>query len=203
MLSHKKLLFIGVACLNSVLISCYFNSPTQSILAQNTPETNSACGNTKLAPETTNSGSSLSALALDKEFMTKVAQSNMIGIQTSKLVPRKSINITVTNFAEQMKRDYEDWNKQLEKIARDKGFNLPKDFGSENESFLKTLKQVDGDKFNRAYMRGQVQIHSNIRNEFEKYCQQGQDQALKGFAEKILPVVEKNREEAGRKARLL
>ncbi|NMG06408.1 DUF4142 domain-containing protein [Brasilonema sp. UFV-L1] len=199
MLSQKKLLYIGVACISSissVLIGSCFNSPTQFILAQ----TNSACGNTKIAPETTNSGSSLSAP--DKEFMTKVARSNRIGIATSDLALQKSVNQTVTHFAKQMKRDYEDWKKQLEKIARNKRFNLPKDFGPDNESFLKTLKSLDDDKkFNRAYMRVQVQIHSNIQSEFQNYCQQGQDQALKGFAEKILPVVEKNRQDAGRKGK--
>ncbi|MBW4504385.1 MAG: DUF4142 domain-containing protein [Scytonema hyalinum WJT4-NPBG1] len=189
------------ACISSVFIGCDFNSPSQPILAQNTLETNSLFGNTTFVAETTNSRPSLSVL--DQEFMTKVAQSNMIAIQTSELALQKSINLSVKQFAQQMIQAHEGSSKQLMRIAKVKGFNLPKDVGSENESFLKTLKQVPSSNFNRAYMQGQVRVHSKTQTELQKYLQQGQDPDLKAFADKILPVVAKHREKAQKIVRQL
>jgi putative membrane protein len=168
------------------IVSCS-NIPEQFILAQNTPAINSPSGNTTLSPGTTNFLPSLSPI--DQEFMTKVAQSDMTVIGTSKLALQKSKIPAVRDFARQMIQKHTDSSKQLMQIAKVKGFKLPENIGSENQSLLINLMQVPSENFNRAYMNRQVQAHSKTWGEFQKYLQQGQDPNLKAFASKMSPVV--------------
>ena len=207
MLSQKSLLkklvgsFLGIAGISAFigfpkLAQANFPSNLsegshQSILAQDTPGTagtmSSPSSGATSAPNTTNSSSSLSAL--DKEFMTKAAQSDNTEIQTSKLALRKSQDKTVRNFAQEMIRDHTNSTKQLKQIAQRKGFTLPKDVGADNQPLVTQLKNISGSQFNIAYMEGQVQAHRKTQAEYQKYIQQGQDQDLQAFANKISPIV--------------
>jgi putative membrane protein len=166
----------------------------QSIRAENTPGINSPSGNTTLPPRTTNSLPSLSPL--DQEFMTKVAQSDMTVIEASKLALQKSKTTKVRDFARQMIQEHTDSSKQLMQIVKVKGFKLPENIGSENQSLLMNLKQVPSENFNRAYMDSQVKAHSKTYDEFQKYLKQGQDSKLKAFARNMSPVVAKHLEMA-------
>jgi putative membrane protein len=95
----------------------------------------------------------------------------------------------VRNFAQEMIRDHTNSTKQLKQIAQRKGFTLPKDVGADNQPLVTQLKNISGSQFNRAYMEGQVQAHSKTQAEYQKYIQQGQDQDLQAFANKISPIV--------------
>ncbi|MGJ5674045.1 MAG: DUF4142 domain-containing protein [Nostochopsis sp.] len=191
----SKLLALGLPAAFSVLIASCSNIPEQSILAQYTPGINSPSGNTTPSPGTTNSLPSLSTL--DQEFMTKVAQSDMTVIKTSKLALQKSeIPPAVRDFARRMIQKHTDSSKQLMQIAKVKGFKLPENIDSENQFLLNQLMQVPSENFNRAYMNTQVQAHRNTYNELQKYLQQGQDPNLKAFASKMSPVVAENLKEA-------
>ncbi len=215
--------FIGFPGLAQANFNGSSNSSSQSILAQSTPETSTPSGGgmtpapdttnsspsanpsggttdstpsggTTSAPSTTNSSPSLSAL--DKEFMTKAAQSDMTEIQTSKLALQKSQDKTVRAFAQHMIQAHTDSSQQLMQIAKAKGFTLPKDVGPDNRPLLTKLKQISGKNFNRAYMQGQVQAHTKTQAEYQKYLKQGQDPDLQGFASKISPVVAEHLEMA-------
>jgi putative membrane protein len=216
MLYQKKLIkrfvtsFLGVAGI-STLISVpglaqagLSHNSSQSILAQNQPTTNTPSVNTTSTPGVmnsspsesttpvpntprTNSQSSLSAL--DKEFMTKAAQSDMTEIQTSKLALQKSQDKTVRAFAQKMIKDHTNSSDQLKQIAKNKGFTLPKTIGSDNQALLTKLKNTSGQNFNRAYMQGQIQAHTKTQAEYQKYIRQGQDSDLQAFANKISPIV--------------
>jgi putative membrane protein len=188
--------FLGAVVLSTVSCS---NIPDQPILAQNTPGINSPSGNTTLSPGSTNSVPSLSPL--DQEFMTKMAQSNMIVNETSKLALQKSKNETVKKFAQQMILEYKGSSEQLAKIAKVKGFKIPEKMSSENQSVLTNLKQAPSDKFNRAYIDSQVKAHSKTQGEFNNYRKHGQDTNLKEFESKMSPVVAKHLKMAQEKAR--
>lgn len=205
MLSQKRFIkklvgsFLGVAGITALIgfpklaqanfRPSFSDSSSQLIIAQNTPETMStpSPGATS-TPNTTNSSSS-SLSPLDKEFMTKAAQSDNTEVQTSKLALQKSQDKTVRSFAEEMIRDHTDSTKQLKQIAQRKGFTLPKGVGSDNQALVSGLKNASGSQFNRAYMQGQVQAHTKTQAEYQKYIQQGKDPDLQAFANKISPIV--------------
>ena len=196
------------------------NSSSKSIIAQSTPgtttpdstttpsttdttpsgtmstpsTTDTTPSGTMSTPSTTNSNASLSAL--DKEFMTKAAQSDTTEIQTSQLALKKSKDQAVKDFAQRMIQDHTDSTQQLKQIASAKGFTLPKGVGSENKPLLTKLQQTNGKSFDRAYMQGQLQAHTKTQAEYQKYIKQGQDPDLQAFAQKISPIVAEHKQMA-------
>jgi putative membrane protein len=191
---HKTKFISGILVLFACINVLKFNIHDQFILAENTPGINSPSENSTLFPGTINSLPSL--ITLDEEFMTKMAQSNMTVIETSKLAFQKSKNKAVTDFAQQMIREHRNSSKQLMQIVKIKGFKLPENIGSESQCFLMNLKQVPNDNFNRAYMNRQVQAHSKTLVEVQKYQEQGQDPHLKEFASEMSRVVAEDKKMA-------
>lgn len=178
--------FLGVASVSALinlpgLVQAKLNS-SQSI-AQMSPN-----GGTMSAPGSTNSNPGANT-TLDREFITKAAQSDMTEIQTSQLALQKSQTKAVRDFAQEMIREHTNSSKELKPIAMSKNVTLPKDIGPENKALLASLRKVNGKNFDRAYMQGQVQAHTKTLAEYQKYLEQGQDQQLKPFAAKISPIV--------------
>jgi putative membrane protein len=205
----KKLVgsFMGVAGVSAFisfpalaqanLNSANYKSSSQFILVQSTqrnvpapagsPGTISPSPGTTPAPGTTNSGTSLSAL--DREFMTRAAQSDLTEIQTSQLALQRSKNKAVRDYAQRMIQDHKNSSKQLTQIAKNKNVTLPKDIGPENKALVTKLTKVSDREFDGAYMQGQVQAHKKTLAEYQNYLKKGQNQELRAFASKIAPLV--------------
>ncbi|MBW4570507.1 MAG: DUF4142 domain-containing protein [Tolypothrix carrinoi HA7290-LM1] len=175
------------------------NTSKQSVIAQM-----SSPGGTMSAPTRNSSpnsnpstrNSSPSTTNLDTDFITKAAQSDMTEIQTSKLALQKSRNKSVRDFAQMMIQHHTESSEELKPIAQSKRVPLPTNMGPENTALLESLKKVNGQKFDQAYMQGQVQAHTKTQAEYQKYLDQGQDPQLRAFATKILPLVAEHREMA-------
>ncbi|MFN6495456.1 MAG: DUF4142 domain-containing protein [Nostoc sp. DedQUE01] len=207
MFSDKRFLkrflsgFIACICVSALiagipkLVQAHFysvssNDYTQSTSVQDTSRTNnqsrSGDGNI-FDPDLTNFFISLTTP--DKEFITKVAQNDITETKMSQLLLQRSKNKAVTDFAQKMIKEHTDSNKELMDIANSKGFKLLNDISSDDKSLLDNFRLLDRQSFNRAYMQVQVQSHSKIQAEIQKYLEQGQDASLKAFADKILPVI--------------
>ncbi|NMG05562.1 DUF4142 domain-containing protein [Brasilonema sp. UFV-L1] len=189
--------FVGVASISTFIVfpamvqaninSSSSNSSSRSLFSQNTPETTSPSGGTTSPPRTTTPNRSLTAL--DKEFMTKAAQSDQTEIQTSQLALKRSQNQEVKNYAQRMIKEHTDSSQQLKQIAKKKSFTLPKDIGPENKALLTKLTKLNGKMFDQAYMEGQLQAHTKTLADYQNYLTQGQDSELNAFASKIAPIV--------------
>ncbi|MFQ4143767.1 DUF4142 domain-containing protein [Chlorogloeopsis sp. ULAP02] len=186
--------FVGVAGVSALisfpalaqanLNSGNSNSPNQFILVQSTQRNVPAPAS---SPGTTDSGTSLSAL--DREFLTRAAQSDLTEIQTSQLALQRSQNKAVRDYAQRMIQEHTNSSKQLTQIAKNKNVTLPKDIGPDNKALLSKLRNATGSNFDRAYMQGQVQAHKKTLAEYQNYLKKGQDQELRAFASKIAPLV--------------
>ncbi|NMG17915.1 DUF4142 domain-containing protein [Brasilonema bromeliae SPC951] len=189
--------FVGVAGISTFIVfpgmvqaninSSSSNSSNESLVSQNTQQTTSPSGSTTSSPRTTTPNGSLTAL--DKEFMTKAAQSDQTEIQTSQLALKRSQNKEVKDFAQRMIKEHTDSSQQLKQIAKKKSFTLPKDIGQENKALLTKLTKLNGTNFDQAYMQGQVQAHTKTLANYQNYLSQGQDPDLSAFANKIAPIV--------------
>ncbi|ARV60646.1 DUF305 domain-containing protein [Nostocales cyanobacterium HT-58-2] len=163
------------------------NSSGQTMLSQSTPGTISPSPGTTSSPRTTTPNRSLTAL--DKQFMTKAAQSDQFEIQTSQQALKRSQNQEVKNFAQRMIQDHTQSTQELTQIAKKKGVALPKDVGQDNKPLLTKLTQSKGTNFDKAYLQGQVQAHTKTLSNYQNYLKQGQDPDLRAFAGKIEPIV--------------
>lgn len=189
------IVFPGIvqANINSSSSTSSSNSSSQFILSQSTPGTSSPSSGTTPSGGGTSSGggttSNRSLTAVDKQFITKAAQSDQTEIQTSQLALKRSQNQEVRSFAERMIQEHTQSSQQLTPIAQEKGFTPPKDIGKENRALLTKLSNLKGTEFDRAYMQGQAQSHAKTLANYQNYLKQGQDPELRAFASQIAPIV--------------
>lgn len=126
---------------------------------------------------------------IDRQFVTKAAQSDMTEIKTSQLALKSSQNPQVLQFARQMIQAHTESTSKLKPIANQLGLALPKSLGAENQVLVNQLKTLSGTSFDRAYMNGQINGHTKTQAAFETELQQGVNPQLKAFANEILPMV--------------
>jgi putative membrane protein len=179
----KKLIVASIGIVSASALVCLPG------IAQNRQETMSPSSGSM-------SGSMSSVSKLDRDFMTKAAQSDMTEIQTSQLALQKSQNREIRDYAQKMIQQHTNSSKELMQIAQSKGVTLPKDVGSKNQPLVSKLSKLSGQEFDRAYMQGQIQSHQKTLNEYQAYLQKGQQQELIAFANKIAPLVSQHLEMA-------
>ena len=139
------------------------------------------------APMSTSTKSSLNAV--DRQFISKAAQSDMTEIKTSQLALSRSQDPQVRQFAQQMIQQHTESSNKLKPLAYRKGVALPKDLGAENQALLTQLTKLSGTQFNQAYMNGQAKAHAKTKSVFQSELQKGQDGEVKAFASQVLPIV--------------
>lgn len=130
------------------------------------------------------------ASALDKQFAARVASNNMLEIRLGQYVSDRGESNDVKRFAEQMVNDHGKAKDLLEKIASEKGIELPRHLNQEDEKALNGLEQLSGAELDRAYVSQMVADHEAAVKAAEDEIRDGTQVEMKYVAEKILPTLE-------------
>ena len=80
-------------------------------------------------------------------------------------------------------------NTKLKELAAAANIPLPNAPDAENQATRERLDKVQGNAFDRDYIRGQITAHQETVQLFEYDIGSGQDSQLKTFASKALPVL--------------
>ena len=80
-------------------------------------------------------------------------------------------------------------NTKLTELAAAANIPLPNAPDAENQAMRERLDKVQGNAFDRDYIRGQITAHQETMQLFEYEIGSGQDSQLKTFASKALPVL--------------
>ena len=147
-----------------------------------------AAGST--APAAMGAGSRAAGAALhatDRRFVEQAAQSDLSEIATSKLAQQKGGSDKVKQYAQHMIDDHTKTSQQLMTMAQSKNMELPSAPNREQQRMMAKLEKASGDKFEREYMRGQVDSHQKAVSLFERQARNGRDPELKQFASTTLP----------------
>lgn len=123
----------------------------------------------------------------DTEFITKAAQANMAEVQLGKLGAQKSQNDQVKQFSQRLQTDHQSANQKLAPIAQSKSVPLPKDIGSQHQKQMSQLQGLSGAQFDKAFATTALKDHAQTIDLFQKEAQQGQDAAVKQYAQSMLP----------------
>jgi putative membrane protein len=127
--------------------------------------------------------------ATTTEFVSKVALSDMLEIQSSQLALSRNPDADTKPFAERMVKDHQQTSAELKGLI-DQGkvkAQLPSALDAEHQKKLDELKAKSGKDFDAAYDQMQVQAHEDAVALFERYVRGGDNPALKAWAEKTLP----------------
>ncbi|MFL6386072.1 MAG: DUF4142 domain-containing protein [Terriglobales bacterium] len=160
-----------------------------------TPDTSAQPNSGATASSAANSGSSPSSNP-DQDFVTKAAQGNSAEIELGKMVAAKTKDSNVKQFAQMMVKDHTTALNQLQELAQTKNLNLNDNLPDDAKSLQEKLSSDTGKQFDKDYMDGMVQDHQKDVQEFTDESQNAKDPAVKQWASKTLPVLQKHLQKA-------
>ena len=139
--------------------------------------------------------------ATSNDFVDKAAAGGIAEIETSRLALEKSASADVKEFANMMITDHSKANDELATIAKKHDIEVPDTTTLVKQAKEKILDMRD-ESFDAAYANNQVKAHEETIELFKKEANTVTDDQvkgateLKGFAQKMLPGLEKHLEAA-------
>lgn len=127
--------------------------------------------------------------AQDRKFVMDAAQGGMVEVELGRLASERATNAEVKAFARRMVDDHTTANERLKQVAQEKNVTLPTELAAEHKQHRDKLSQATGAEFDRLYMSHMVKDHEKTVAEFEKETKNGQDPAVRAFAQQTLPTL--------------
>jgi putative membrane protein len=128
----------------------------------------------------------------DRKFMEDAAQGGMAEVQLGQLAAQKGQSAGVKQFGQRMVDDHTKANTELKQLASNKGVNLPTDLTSSDKREYDKLSKMNGDAFDREYMKDMVSDHKKDVKDFEKQAKSARDADVKSFASNTLPTLQQH-----------
>ncbi len=133
-----------------------------------------------------NGGTSMS----DKNFVKKAMEGSNAEIQLGQLAQQKAQSEDVKQFAQKMVDDHTKLNEQMQPVAQQLGIQ-PNDDVPAKEKMLKTkLQGMQGQDFDKAYIKAMAKDHKMDLKEFQKEAQNGKNPQVKEAASQGEQVIE-------------
>lgn len=123
-------------------------------------------------------------------FYEKAAAGGIAEVAAGKLAQEKGAGAAVRDFGAMMVKDHGDAHAKLEKLATDKGVNLPAETDTEHKAMMRMLERKSGVAFDQAYVEEQILDHRKTAVLFEKEIASGKDADTKAFAREVLRTVQ-------------
>jgi putative membrane protein len=123
----------------------------------------------------------------DATFIRSAGQSNAAEIDVTKLAASKADNPQVKQFAEDLQKQHEQLNKDLDDLADKKDVKVP-DPTTQQKTTKDQLDKLKGPAFDRAFISEMVKDHQMAVTEYTKAAK-STDPDVKNLAEKTLPTL--------------
>ena len=128
--------------------------------------------------------------------MMEAASGGMMEVELGRIATQSGRHERVKSFGNMMVQDHTNANNELKALASGKNVMLPDSMMAKHREHLEMMRKKTGRDFDRAYMQMMVQDHNEDISKFQKASNTAQDQDLKGFASKALPVLQKHLDSA-------
>jgi putative membrane protein len=110
-------------------------------------------------------------------------------VELGRLADHNGQSQDTRQFGQRMVNDHSKANDQLKELAAAANIPLPNAPGPEDQAMRERLDKMQGDAFDRDYIRRQITAHQETVQLFEYEIGSGQDSQLKNFASQTLPVL--------------
>ena len=126
----------------------------------------------------------------DLDFIKNAAIGGMAEVELGKLAQQRAHSPDVKSFGDRMVHDHSHADDQLATIAKERGVAVPQQLDGEHTQMRDRLATMQGDAFDRAYIRMMVAEHDKDLKAFRQEAQRGQDREVKRFARETLAMIE-------------
>ncbi len=126
----------------------------------------------------------------DQVFLKKAIESSHGEVGAAQLALKKSKNDQVRQFAQAMVDDHTKMLADLHQVEQGQTLKYPDTASAAGMRMATKLRGLKGAAFDKAYVNGMVKDHEGDVADFTKETETGQDAAIKGVAEKSLPMIQ-------------
>ncbi len=135
---------------------------------------------------------------LDRQFIIDAAQGGMAEVSLGQMASQRATNDAVKQYAQRMVQEHTQANRELLRLASQKGVTPPRDMGPKYRAAMDRLMQLPRASFDQAYIsEAGINGHLESLAVYQRQAQLGQDPDLKAFAAKTLPIVQNHLQVAG------
>jgi putative membrane protein len=126
------------------------------------------------------------------DFIKNAAIGGMAEVELGKLAEQKARSPDLKSFGARMVHDHSRADEQLATIAKEQGAAAPQQLDTEHTQMRDRLAKLQGEAFDRAYIRMMVAEHDKAAKVFRQEAQMGQDREVKRFARETLAMIEQH-----------
>jgi putative membrane protein len=154
-------------------------------------------GSTDLSPTGGKSGYVTGNLSKDDaNFAREAMQAGAAEVRMGELVQQKAQNSSLKSFGDMIVTDHTRANEELQRLATQKQMTETMSINPREQAKLDRLSNLSGPEFDRVAQREAVDAHAKAIKLFKHEAEHGQDQDLKAFAQKTLPILEQHLQDA-------
>jgi len=132
----------------------------------------------------------------EQAFVRGAASGGMMEVQAAKLALQKAQRPEIKEFAQKLIDDHTKANQKLMQIAQSKQIQVPREMKAGDRGELQDLQELDGQRFEDAFVINQVADHTKMILKFRHCSQKLQDAELKQFAQEQLPGLQEHLQHA-------
>ena len=132
------------------------------------------------------------------DFVQKAGMSDMYEVEAGNIASQKGQSAQVKGFGQMMVDAHSKTTEELKGIVASEKVkvDLPTKLDSKHQKLIDDLNAASGEEFDKTYAKQQVDGHDEAVKLFDSYAKDGDNAALKQFAQKTHPVIQEHLAEA-------
>lgn len=127
-----------------------------------------------------------------KQFLERAVMRGLTQMELGKLAEQKASSDDLKKFGKEMADYHTKRNTHLARLAGKQGMAVPGSLDSKHQARVDRMAKLAGEEFDRAYIKDQLRAQDRDAQAFLRESQEGEDAAIKAFALKTLPDVQKH-----------
>lgn len=129
----------------------------------------------------------------DQQFVDMAAQTDMVEANLGQLAQNTADSQQIKDYGQTLATDHTSDFQQLSAAAKQAGLNLPDAIDAEhNKTMIDPFQKLKGAAFDRKYEQDMVAGHTKALEAYKKEAANGQNDAIKNYAQAAIPVLEKH-----------
>ena len=132
----------------------------------------------------------------DKKFVKDATMATLTEVEIGKLAAQKATSDSVKQLGQSTADNQAKLGTELRQIADNAKVDVPNAVDPKHQSRIDKLSKLSGTEFDRAVLKDLTKDHEQDVREFQLEARNGNDPAVKEFANKNLPTLQQNLETA-------
>ncbi len=128
----------------------------------------------------------------DQQFIAMVARTDMAEAHEGQMAESQATRSDVLALARVLVQDHTQSYQHLGEIAAKSAVSIPKGIDVRKDPTIRQLVHLKGARFDRQFARDEIAAQRRAIALFKREAKRGQDPAVKAYASKTLPVLEKH-----------